>query len=104
MDRGQSDGKRCNPASTTVFIVGAGGIGCALGYALRAGGLDVTFVDADARKVEWGTLHGVGLDRLRFLPARFVHFDEWQPARQCVHLLCTKCYDNRMVLDRCHRR
>ena len=85
---------------TAVSVVGAGGIGCAVGYALRAGGLDVTFVDADRRKVDWGNSRGVGLDLLRFLPARFVHFDQWHPNRNGIVLLCTKCYDNKRVLDR----
>ena len=40
-----------------VSVVGAGGIGCALGHALRAGGVDVTFVDADEQKVDWGRRH-----------------------------------------------
>ena len=39
--------------ATDIFIVGAGGIGCAVGYALRAGDLDVTFVDVDQEKLEW---------------------------------------------------
>ena len=37
-------------------VVGAGGIGCAVGYFLRAAGVRVTFVDADGREVrdsEW---------------------------------------------------
>ena len=86
--------------SNTVFVVGAGGIGCALGYALRAGGIDVIFVEADPAKVHWGRSHGVGLDGHPLLPAKFVHFAEWQPPQEGVILLCTKCYDNKAVLNR----
>jgi 2-dehydropantoate 2-reductase len=86
--------------SNTVFVVGAGGIGCALGYALRAGGIDVIFVEADPAKVQWGRSHGVGLDEYPLLPAKFVHFEEWQPPQEGVILLCTKCYDNKAVLNR----
>jgi 2-dehydropantoate 2-reductase len=87
-------------SSTNVFVVGAGGIGCAVGYALRAGDLDVTFVDADEQKVEWGNRYGVGLDRHPLLPARFVHFEEWHPPVESIVLLCTKCFDNATVLAR----
>ncbi|MHC4414997.1 MAG: ketopantoate reductase family protein [Planctomycetota bacterium] len=89
-----------NRPSTDVFVVGAGGIGCAVGYALRAGDLDVTFVDVDEQKVAWGNQHGVGLDRHPILPARFVHFEAWHPPEASVVLLCTKCYDNATVLGR----
>lgn len=83
-----------------VSVVGAGGIGCALGHALRAGGVDVTFVEADEEKVEWGRRHGVGLDGRARLPAEFVHFADWRPQPDGIVLLCTKCYDNKTVLSR----
>ena len=89
-----------NRPSADVFIVGAGGIGCAVGYALRAGDFDVTFVEADEQKVAWGRRHGVGLDELPLLPARFVHFQEWRPPENSFVLLCTKCFDNATVLAR----
>ncbi len=82
------------------FILGAGGIGCALGHALCAGGADVTFVDADEQKVDWGRRHGVGLDGRPSRPAEFVHFADWQPQPDGIILLCTKCYDNKTVLNR----
>jgi 2-dehydropantoate 2-reductase len=67
---------------------------------LRAGGIDVIFVEADPAKVQWGRSHGVGLDGYPLLPAKFVHFAEWQPPQEGVILLCTKCYDNKAVLNR----
>jgi 2-dehydropantoate 2-reductase len=83
-----------------VHIVGAGGIGCAIGYALCNSGLSVTFVDADPIKLAWGRQHGVIVDGLSPLPAAFVAFADWRPPSDAVILLCTKCYDNAAVLER----
>jgi len=82
-----------------VTIIGAGGIGCALGYALRSAGWSVTFVDTNARKIEWGRTHGVVVDELSSLPARFERFAEWSPPEAGIAFLCTKCYDNAAVLS-----
>jgi 2-dehydropantoate 2-reductase len=90
----------CLPVSSSVFVVGAGGIGCAVGYALRAAGVEVAFVDVDDEKVRWGHAHGVQVDRRPPLPARFLHFDHWSPPADALVLLCTKCYDNATVLNR----
>jgi 2-dehydropantoate 2-reductase len=83
-----------------ITILGAGGIGCAVGYALRAADVPVTFVDADAAKVAHGRAHGVAVDRRPPLSADFVHFDDWYPAPGSSVWLCTKCYDNAAVLAR----
>jgi 2-dehydropantoate 2-reductase len=83
-----------------LFIVGAGGIGCAVGHTLAAAGVPVTFVDADPEKIRWGRAHGVCLDGRPPQPARWVHFDDWQPAADATVILCTKCYDNAAVLAR----
>jgi 2-dehydropantoate 2-reductase len=83
-----------------VCIVGAGGIGCAVGHALCAAGWEVTFVDANAEKVNWGKANGVCVDRLGSCPASFVEFDRWEPDSRQLTLLCTKCYDNEAVLSR----
>ncbi|MHC5006654.1 MAG: ketopantoate reductase family protein [Planctomycetota bacterium] len=83
-----------------VSVVGAGGIGCALGHALHAGGIDVTFVETDEQKLDWGRRHGVGLDGQPSLPAEFVAFADWRPQPDGIVLLCTKCYDNKTVLSR----
>jgi 2-dehydropantoate 2-reductase len=84
----------------TTFIVGAGGIGCAVGYALRAAGLGVTFVDADSVKLADGKRHGVRVNHLPPLSADFIHFEDWRPSNDATVLLCTKCYDNGAVLER----
>lgn len=83
-----------------VHIVGAGGIGCAVGYALRAGGVDVLFVDSNDQKVQWGNANGVGVEGRGNLPARFTSFDNWKPGPQATVVLCTKCYCNAAVLAR----
>jgi 2-dehydropantoate 2-reductase len=83
-----------------ITIVGAGGIGCATGYALLQAGVPVRFVDADPAKVAWGQANGVQVDERPALPAAFVMFDDWQPSPGDTVLLCTKCYDNPAVLGR----
>src|SRR6266478_646452 len=83
-----------------ICVVGAGGIGCAVGHALVTPGQDVTFVDANAEKVRWGRSHGVVIEGLGSRPATFVTFDDWEPDARQLTLLCTKCYDNEAVLAR----
>jgi 2-dehydropantoate 2-reductase len=83
-----------------IYVVGAGGIGCAVGYALLAGGGRATFVEVDPAKVAWGKQHGVRVDQRPPFPAEFVSFADWQPTAGSTILLCTKCYDNAAVLAR----
>jgi 2-dehydropantoate 2-reductase len=83
-----------------IHIVGAGGIGCAVGYALRANGAPVTLVDADPGKLAWGQAHGVAVNQLPSVPAEFMAFKGWSPPAGARILLCTKCYDNEAVLAR----
>ena len=85
---------------SSIFIVGAGGIGCAVGYGLLAAGLRVVFIEINSEKITWGRKHGVSIDRRPALPAEFVSFDDWKVPPQAVVLLCTKCYDNIPVLSR----
>ncbi len=84
----------------TISVVGAGGIGCAVGYGLSAAGIRVCFVDVDADKIDRGNRHGVQVGQRPPLPARFLPFDDWTPAPGDTVLLCTKCYDNARVLSR----
>jgi 2-dehydropantoate 2-reductase len=86
--------------ATGLTIVGAGGIGCALGHAFGAGGFDILIVENNAAKLEWGREHGIAVYERPSLPAEFIHFDDWRPAPEDLILLCTKCYDNRAVLER----
>jgi 2-dehydropantoate 2-reductase len=83
-----------------VTIVGAGGIGCALGHGLSAGGVEVRLIDTDVAKLEWGSAHGVAVDTEPPQLAEFRHFERWTPSAEELVLLCTKCYDNRAVLER----
>jgi 2-dehydropantoate 2-reductase len=83
-----------------LYVVGAGGIGCAVGHALCVAGWPAVFVDADAAKVAWGNAHGVCIAGHAPQRARFVVFPRWNPARGDTVLLCTKCYDNATVLSR----
>ena len=81
-----------------VHIVGAGGIGCAVGSALRAAGIPMVFVESSAAKVAGGRRDGVRIEGHPPLPAEFVFFSGWRPAPGVPVLLCTKCYDNPAVL------
>lgn len=83
-----------------IHILGAGGIGCAVGYALRAAGAAVVFVEASRDKLAAGRSAGVGLDDRPRLAADFVAFDEWSPPAGATVLLCTKSYHNAAVLAR----
>ncbi len=81
-------------------VIGAGGIGCAIGYALLRSGIPVDFVDADRAKVEAGNSSGVGIAGHSNLGARFIPFDDWKPRPERLQWLCTKCFDNAAVLAR----
>lgn len=81
-------------------VIGAGGIGVALGWALARAGWDVTMVEANAAKIQAGRSHGLAVDGVAERRARFVPFDEWTPPDGAVILLCTKTYDNAPILSR----
>ena len=81
-----------------VYVVGAGGIGCAVGYSLLRAGVSVTFVEANGAKVDAGNRDGVRVDDRPPLAARFVPFADWQPSPAADVILCVKCYDNPAVL------
>jgi 2-dehydropantoate 2-reductase len=84
----------------SIFIIGAGGIGCAVGYGLLAAGIRVIFVESNQDKIRWGRAHGVTIDGRKPLPAEFISFDDWDPPSRATVILCTKCYDNVTVLGR----
>ncbi|MGD8760021.1 MAG: 2-dehydropantoate 2-reductase N-terminal domain-containing protein, partial [Anaerolineales bacterium] len=66
-------------SATSVTIVGAGGIGCALGHALLSAGMEVTLVETDDGKLAWGREHGIAVDHQPAQPAIFERFDQWHP-------------------------
>jgi 2-dehydropantoate 2-reductase len=85
---------------SSIFIVGAGGIGCAVGYGLLAAGIRVIFVESNQDKIRRGRENGVVIDRRKPLEAEFISFDDWDPPSRATVILCTKCYDNIPVLER----
>lgn len=84
-----------------LHVVGAGGIGCAVGYALLRAGLPVLFVETNPSKIADGRRRGIRVNNLPAIPASIVHFDDWRPGPTV--LLCTKCYDNSAVLNKLPR-
>lgn len=80
--------------------MGAGGIGCTIGYALRQAGGDVTMVEKCPTKLQDGRRHGLRVNDRPPLPADFEAFDDWRAPENSTILLCTKCYDNAAVLSR----
>lgn len=83
-----------------IHIVGAGGIGCAVAYALLRLGHNVVLVDSRDEKITHGRRHGVAVDRLPPLPASFESFRDWSPPARSLVLLCVKCPSNAAVLAR----
>jgi 2-dehydropantoate 2-reductase len=86
--------------TSSVTIIGAGGIGCAVGHGLASGGWDVLMIDTNAAKVEHGRCHGISIEDIGSQAARFMRFDDWTPNSSDLVLLCTKCFDNAAVLER----
>ena len=83
-----------------VDVVGAGGVGCALGYALLSAGVDVRYIDADEEKVETGQREGVRVGHRPPLPAAFESFRHGWTEPAGTVLLCVKSYDNPAVFSR----
>ena len=88
--------------SPSITILGAGGIGCAIGHVLLRQGHDIRFVDANHKKVSHGNESGIEVVGHGVQQARFTLFDDWNPEQPDLIILCTKCYDNATVLDRIH--
>jgi 2-dehydropantoate 2-reductase len=81
-------------------VIGAGGIGVALGGALARAGWSVTMVDINEAKLEAGRRDGIDVNGVKESNLRFTSFLEWTPADRAILLLCTKTYDNPMALSR----
>jgi 2-dehydropantoate 2-reductase len=78
-------------------IVGAGGIGTALGYALASQRIAVHMIETNPAKCKAGT---VGVEGVGTIQVPFIRFDDWQPQPGALVILATKCYDNAAVLAR----
>ena len=83
-----------------VDVIGAGGIGVALGGALARAGWNVTMVDINEAKLEAGRRYGIEINGVKESNLRFMSFAEWTSADRAILLLCTKTYDNPVVLAR----
>ncbi len=83
-----------------VHIIGAGGIGCAVGYSLQVAGLQVVFIEVNEHKIAAGRRGALQVDGLPPVKSEFVHFNDWHPIPDSWVILCTKCYDNASVLER----
>ena len=83
-----------------VHILGAGGIGVALGWCLMRAGWDVTMVDTHSGKVSSGRKNGIRVVGYGVQHPIFTSFDEWKPPYNAYILLCAKTYDNPAILQR----
>ncbi len=89
-----------SPPPSEITVVGAGGIGCSLAHALATGGMDVRVVDINERKIRWGEENGIHVDDRPPARVHMESFESWTPASGGIILLCTKCFDNEVVLQR----
>ena len=85
-------------------VVGAGGIGVVLGWTLARAGWDVTVVEANPRKLDAGRREGLTVDGTSERRVRFCAFGDWTAPEDGIVLLCTKTYDNAVVLAKVRAR
>ena len=83
-----------------IHVLGVGGIGAVIGWALARSGYSVILVDDHPGKVEEGEKNGVTVVGLGTQHIPIVAFDDWVPPDEGFVLLCTKTYDNPAVLAR----
>ncbi len=83
-----------------IHILGVGGIGAALGWALAQGGYSVVLIDNHPGKIVQGRKNGITVVGLETQQIPIVAFDDWIPPDEGFILLCTKTYDNPAVLAR----
>ena len=90
--------------SSPIHIIGAGGIGVAVGYALAQKGCDVLMVESDREKCDYGQEHGMVVEGHDPIKLPFLHFSEWQSSNDALTLLCTKTFNNSEVLNKVANR
>lgn len=83
-----------------IHIVGIGGIGAVIGWALAQMGYAVVLIDNHPGKLAEGRKNGITLTGLGVQHMPIVAFDDWAPPVKGFILLCTKTYDNAAVLAR----
>lgn len=89
-----------NLLSKPIHILGVGGIGTAVGWALAREGYSVILVDKNPAKIIEGKKNGLTVVGLGTQAASFMSFDDWIAPTEGFILLCTKTYDNPEVLAR----
>lgn len=89
-----------NLLSKPIHILGVGGIGTAVGWALAREGYSVILVDRNPAKIIEGKKNGLTVVGLGTQAASFKSFDDWIAPTEGFILLCTKTYDNPEVLAR----
>lgn len=88
-----------------IHIIGAGGIGVAMGYALATAGRQVTMVEKNPEKIAAGQLQGLQVEgHAPVTNISFVAFDEWQEPDGALLLLCTKTFNNAEVLEKINKK
>ena len=83
-----------------VHVVGAGGIGVAVGWALASAGWPVLLVDTNRAKLEAGRRDGIAVAGRGVVRPQVMAFADWTPVASATVLLCTKTYDHAPVLAR----
>ncbi len=89
----------------SIHIIGAGGIGVAMGYALAGAGRHITMVEKNTDKVAAGNQGGLqveGHQPITGIP--FVSFADWQEPEDSILMLCTKTFNNEEVLAKISNR
>lgn len=89
----------------SIHIIGAGGIGVAMGYALANSGLKITMVEQNTNKVDSGNKEGLQVEGHPTIKnISFIAFDEWQQPDNTITMLCTKTFNNAEVLERIYNK
>ena len=83
-----------------IHIIGAGGIGVALGFSLARNNCDVLMIESHTEKCEYGKNNGLAVDDYDAIKVPFISFAEWEPTHDALILLCTKTFNNTDVLKK----
>lgn len=89
-----------NLLNKPIHILGIGGIGTVLGWALAREGYSVMLVDNHPGKVAEGKKNGVTIVGMGAQAVPFMAFEDWIAPKEGFILLCTKTYNNPEVLAR----
>jgi 2-dehydropantoate 2-reductase len=86
--------------SKPIHIIGIGGIGAVLGWALAHEGYSVILIENHPGKIAEGRKNGISVVGMGAHRIPIVDFADWTPPSEGFILLCTKTYDNPPVLSR----